>query len=292
MSKNTTQKDSKLLAMSYPDDNPWTIKDTDGVLNNGLEFGFAPMQGWRRGIDDAYMTELQADRLPQGCSFFVVFDKHSGRMVADLASEKVTEQLVNVMTTDVFPDSKAEGRPEQDRQGHTRRLTEYGSDDHRNLQKEFEFKRLYGHRGADKRPLILLWPTRVGSASESKTQADICFGQTQKRRSVSLENVSAEPDIEVHKIDKTEAFVVLVCNGTWDFMSSDELCAYIRQLTDKGKMGLKLIAEEIQDNCLRADSIVIVRFPDAKVRKGGGVAPIREERAHLEQAERDRMKGW
>jgi hypothetical protein len=35
-------------------------------------------------------------------------------------------------------------------------------------------------------------------------------------------------------------------------MSNDELCAYIRQLLNNGEKDLKLIAEEILDNCLRA----------------------------------------
>ncbi|CAI5738604.1 unnamed protein product [Peronospora destructor] len=289
--------------MSYLDDDPWTIKDTDGVLNNGLEFGFARMQGWRRRIDDAFMAELQADRLPQGCSFFVVFDRHAGRMVADLASEKSRK------TAAKDADPNRIGKAIRDALLNLDQMISATFKKNSNLNDCTAFAALItpahiivANAGDSHSFLIKIShaaamffghnPTNVGSASESETQADSCFGQTQKRRSVSLENVSAEPDIEVHKIDKSEAFVVLVCNGTWDFISSDKLCAYFRQLTNKGKTGLKLVAEEIQGNCLRADSIVIVKFPDAKVGKSGEVAPIREERARLEQAERDRMKGW
>lgn len=70
------------------------------------------------------------------------------------------------------------------------------------------------------------------------------------------QQVSAEPDIEVQKIDKTEEFLVLACDGIWDVMSNDELCAYIRQLMNNGESDLKLIAEEILDNCLRAGRYV------------------------------------
>ena len=66
------------------------------------------------------------------------------------------------------------------------------------------------------------------------------------------QQVSAEPDVEVHKIDKTEEFLVLACDGIWDVMSNDKVCDYIRQLMNKGETDLKLIAEEILDNCLRA----------------------------------------
>lgn len=106
------------------------------------------------------------------------------------------------------------------------------------------------------------------------------------------QQVSAEPDIEVQQIDATEEFLVLACDGIWDVMSNDEICAYIRQLMDNGESDLKLIAEEILDNCLRAGSrdnmsVVIVKFPGAKLGQGGGVAKIREERARLEKAQQE-----
>ncbi|CAI5738640.1 unnamed protein product [Peronospora destructor] len=67
------------------------------------------------------------------------------------------------------------------------------------------------------------------------------------------QQVSAEPDIKVHKIDKTEEFLVLACDGIWDVMSNDKVCDYIRQLMNKGETDLKLIAGEILDTVFRQE---------------------------------------
>ncbi|KAI9922536.1 hypothetical protein PsorP6_002398 [Peronosclerospora sorghi] len=108
------------------------------------------------------------------------------------------------------------------------------------------------------------------------------------------QQVSAEPDIEIQKIDKTEEFLVIACDGIWDVMTNDDLCANIRQLMSNGETDLRLIAEEILDSCLRAGSrdnmsIVIVKFPGARLGPGGGVAKLREERARLEKETKDEL---
>ena len=100
--------DSQQRAMGNFLDTPITTKDTESGLGNGLEFGFAGMQGWRLEMEDSYVAELNPSGLPPSCSFFAVFDGHGGRMAAELASKEVIEQLANSMMTDVFPDGKAE----------------------------------------------------------------------------------------------------------------------------------------------------------------------------------------
>ncbi|RLN02464.1 hypothetical protein BBJ28_00016892 [Nothophytophthora sp. Chile5] len=102
--------------------------------------------------------------------------------------------------------------------------------------------------------------------------------------------VSAKPDIEIQQIDGTEEFLVIACDGIWDVMTNDDLCGYVRQLMNNGESNLVLIAEEILDHCLRAGSrdnmsVVIVKFPAAKIGEGGGVAKVREERKRQDDAE-------
>jgi serine/threonine protein phosphatase PrpC len=48
-----------------------------------------------------------------------------------------------------------------------------------------------------------------------------------------------------------EEFLVIACDGIWDVMSNDDICAYIRDHMKNGESDMGLIAEEILDNCLR-----------------------------------------
>jgi serine/threonine protein phosphatase PrpC len=88
---------------------PITEKDTESGNGNNLEYGLATMQGWRTGMEDAHVAQINPEGLPAGCSLFAVFDGHGGRLAADLASERLTEYLTKTMTADVFPGGKAEG---------------------------------------------------------------------------------------------------------------------------------------------------------------------------------------
>lgn len=69
--------------------------------------------------------------------------------------------------------------------------------------------------------------------------------------SCALLQVSAEPDIKIEPRDGSEEFLLIACDGIWDVMSNDEICAYVRDLMNKGERDVGLIAEEILDNCLR-----------------------------------------
>lgn len=106
------------------------------------------------------------------------------------------------------------------------------------------------------------------------------------------QQVSAEPDIQVEAIDKSEEFLVIACDGIWDVMTNEDVCENVRDLMGKGESDMGLIAEEILDMCLRLGSrdnmsVVIVKFPAAKIGKGEGVAGVRRLRAEREQAEDD-----
>ncbi|POM73149.1 Protein phosphatase 2C [Phytophthora palmivora] len=304
---------------------PITDKDTEGGEGNGLSFGLATMQGWRTGMEDAHVAQINPDGLPPGCSLFAVFDGHGGRLAADLAAERITQQLVAVMKTDVFPGGKAEGA-DPDKIGKAMRDAFMNLD--QNIRETFD-KNYGSDQSGCTAIAALVTPTHIivansgdsrsvmakdgrtagerkriqdagGLVRSNRVNGDLAVSRalgdfSYKARAdlpAEQQQVSAEPDIEVQKIDKTEEFLVLACDGIWDVMSNDELCAYIRQLMNNGETDLKLIAEEILDNCLRAGSrdnmsVVIVKFPGAKLGQGGGVAKIREERARLEKAERE-----
>ncbi|CEG35312.1 protein phosphatase [Plasmopara halstedii] len=316
---------------------PITEKDTDGGEGNGLFFGLATMQGWRTGMEDAHVAQINPEGLPQGCSLFAVFDGHGGRLAADLAAEGITKEFAAVMKSDIFPGGKAEGADPKkigkamrdafmnldqnirktfdenyasDQSGCTA-ITALVTPTHiivansgdsrsvmakggRTVEMSFDHKPI----NAEERKRIeqaggLVRSNRVnGDLAVSRALGDFSY-KARADLPAEKQQVSAEPEIQVQKIEKTEEFLVLACDGIWDVMSNDEICAYIRQLMNDGEMDLKLIAEEILDNCLRAGSrdnmsVVIVKFPGAKFGQGGGVSKIREERARLEMAEQNK----
>lgn len=65
------------------------------------------------------------------------------------------------------------------------------------------------------------------------------------------QQVSAEPEIKIEKIDGSEEFLVLACDGIWDVMTNDGICEFVRGLMQNGEKDLGLIAEEILDHCLQ-----------------------------------------
>jgi len=114
---------------------------------------------------------------------------------------------------------------------------------------------------------------------------------------------------------------VIACDGVWDVMTNDELCAYVRKLLQNGEKDLGLVAEEILDFCLRAGrydgvllllaacapmtdryggnawlfsrdnmSVVLVKFPGAFVGEGEGVNGIREERKRQDKEAEEASK--
>lgn len=60
--------------------------------------------------------------------------------------------------------------------------------------------------------------------------------------------ISASPDIKKLIIQPEDEFMVLACDGIWNFMSSDEVVDFVRlRLKDETKK-LSLICEEVSKN--------------------------------------------
>lgn len=62
--------------------------------------------------------------------------------------------------------------------------------------------------------------------------------------------VSPEPEIFVQeRDDRLDEFLVLACDGVWDVMSNEDLCAYVRsrlQVTED----LREVTGQVIDTCL------------------------------------------
>ncbi|TDH65831.1 hypothetical protein CCR75_002057 [Bremia lactucae] len=311
---------------------PNTEKQTDGGEGNGLLFGLATMQGWRTGMEDAHVAEINPKGLPPGCSLFAVFDGHGGRLAADLAAEGILKELVATMKDDVFPGVQADDA-DPNKIGKAMRDAFMNLDQH--IFKTFHSSYSSDHSGCTA-ITALITPTHIivansgdsrsvmakngrivemsydhkptnagerkriqdagGMVRSNRVNGDLAVSRalgdfSYKARAdlpAEQQQVSAEPEIIVQKIEKTEEFLVLACDGIWDVMTNDEICAFIRQLLSNGETDLRLIAEEVLDKCLSSGSrdnmsVVIIKFPGAKLGPGGGVAKIREDRARVEK---------
>lgn len=61
--------------------------------------------------------------------------------------------------------------------------------------------------------------------------------------------VSPEPEIYVERRQSDDEFLVLACDGVWDVMTNEDLCAFVRSrllLSDD----LESIANHVVDTCL------------------------------------------
>ena len=58
--------------------------------------------------------------------------------------------------------------------------------------------------------------------------------------------ITALPDVRTLMIDPAEdEFMVLACDGIWNFMSSQEVVDFIRERMQKGETKLSKICEEV-----------------------------------------------
>lgn len=60
--------------------------------------------------------------------------------------------------------------------------------------------------------------------------------------------ISALPDIKQLTLEEGDEFMVLACDGIWNFMSNEEVVEFVKERIDEGKMSLAKICEEVSFN--------------------------------------------
>jgi protein phosphatase 1G len=76
-----------------------------------------------------------------------------------------------------------------------------------------------------------------------------------KSLTLSEQMITSLPDVLKHEIDiKRDTFMVLACDGIWNFMSSQEVCDYISERLSANYKNLSQICEELFMHCLAPDS--------------------------------------
>lgn len=58
--------------------------------------------------------------------------------------------------------------------------------------------------------------------------------------------ISALPDIKRIPLEPEDEFMVLACDGIWNYMSNEEVVGYVKQRIDAGKLTLAQICEEVR----------------------------------------------
>uniref|UniRef100_A0A6B2EFN6 protein-serine/threonine phosphatase n=1 Tax=Phlebotomus kandelakii TaxID=1109342 RepID=A0A6B2EFN6_9DIPT len=91
--------------------------------------------------------------------------------------------------------------------------------------------------------------------------------------------ISALPDVKKITLTPEDEFMVLACDGIWNFMSSETVVEFVKERLDNGQERLSQICEELFDNCLAKDTTgdgtgcdnmtaIIVKFPRGEAREG------------------------
>lgn len=57
--------------------------------------------------------------------------------------------------------------------------------------------------------------------------------------------ISASPDLKHHTLDASDEFMVLACDGIWNYMSNEDVVGFVKQRIDAGKHSLSEICEEV-----------------------------------------------
>ncbi|RNA30398.1 phosphatase 1G [Brachionus plicatilis] len=76
-----------------------------------------------------------------------------------------------------------------------------------------------------------------------------------KTLSLSEQMITPLPDLKVLDIDPAkDKFMILACDGIWNFMSSQEVCDYVQERLNANYAKLSLICEELFMHCLAPDA--------------------------------------
>lgn len=68
-----------------------------------------------------------------------------------------------------------------------------------------------------------------------------------KELSAEEQMISAQPDLKRHTLEPEDEFMVLACDGIWNYMSNEEVVGFVKQRIDAGKLTLAQICEEVRE---------------------------------------------
>lgn len=76
-----------------------------------------------------------------------------------------------------------------------------------------------------------------------------------KDLSAEEQMISALPDLKRLALEPSDEFMVLACDGIWNYMTNEEVVGFVKTRIDAGKLSLAEICEEVSCN---SDSFVLI----------------------------------
>ncbi|KAM6988022.1 putative protein phosphatase, Mg2+/Mn2+ dependent, 1Na (putative) [Tautogolabrus adspersus] len=274
---------------------------SEGGSQSGLNYAVASMQGWRAQMEDAHacMPHLRGEL--KEWAYFAVFDGHAGTTVAQYCSRNLLDHILatGAIKASEEPEQVKEGIREGflDIDCHMHKLARQDNWDRSGTTAASVMispRHIYFINCGDSRTLLcrngqVVFYTedhkpfnprekeriqnaggsvtlqRVnGSLAVSRALGDFDFKEVDWRPPTE-QLVSPEP--EVYEMERTpeDEFLILACDGVWDAIGNEELCAFVRsrlQVCDD----LREICTQVIDLCLYKGSldnisIIIICFP-------------------------------
>lgn len=269
-------------------DKPKTEKHNAHGEGNGLRYGLSSMQGWRVEMEDAHTATVGLPHGLDDWSFFAVYDGHAGSRVANYCSKHLLEHIVaaapagelgrsveavksgvraGFLRIDEHMRGFADPCNGLDRSGSTavavllspEHMYFINCGDSRALlcrDARVRFSTL-DHKPCDPREKERIQNAggsvmiqRVnGSLAVSRALGDYDY-KCVEGKGPTEQLVSPEPEVfEIARVPEEDEFVVLACDGIWDVMSNEELCAFVRARLEVSD-DLEKVCNEVVDTCL------------------------------------------
>lgn len=275
----------------------------EGSSESGLNYAVASMQGWRAQMEDAHACIPQMSGDLKDWGYFAVFDGHAGTTVAQYCSKHLLDRMIATggIKASEEPEQVKEGIREGflDIDQHMHKLARKDSWDRSGstaaavlISPEYIYfincgdsRTLLCRDGQvvfyteDHKPFNPREKERIqnaggsvtlqrvnGSLAVSRALGDFDFKEVDWRPQTE-QLVSPEPEIYEMERSPGDEFLILACDGVWDAMGNEELCAFVRSRL-KVCDDLRDICAQVIDLCLYKGSldnmsIIIVCFPGA-----------------------------
>ena len=279
---------------------PIRAKSSEFVKGGALSFGFSCMQGWRRGMEDDHVMQIESD---EKTAFFGVFDGHCGQTVATYCGKHLFNFVKGASKYDAkdYPHALKEGFVTLDkhifkalrgeRSGCTA-VTLLVKTNDEGITKLFcanagDSRCIVSRNGAshplseDHKPDLPREYQRIqnaggfvarsrvnGSLALSRAIGDFSF-KTNSTIPWEDQAVTSNPEVTEWTIDPSQdEFAVLACDGIWDVKTNENVVAFVRERIQRG-VALDRICEEMMDDCLSLSpfglgcdnmSVIIVTF--------------------------------
>ncbi|KAK2827424.1 hypothetical protein Q7C36_018350 [Tachysurus vachellii] len=275
----------------------------EGCANWGLTYALGSMQGWRAQMEDFHNCFPQLGGELSHWGFFAVYDGHAGSTVAQHCSRNLLEHILGTgkirgeEDVEQVTEGMREGFFVMDKHLHAMACREgwerggttvvstlitphhiyfancgdsravlcragrvaFSTEDHKPFSPG-EKERIENAGGS-----VTLQRVN-GSLAVSRALGDFSYKSVEWRPATE-QMVSPEPEISAVERSPADEFIVLACDGVWDTVSNEELCAFVRSrlrvCTD-----LRDVCSQVIDLCLYKGSldnisIVVVCFPGA-----------------------------